>query len=237
MIEKFNANTAGNDYICSDIHGHYSLLEQALATLGFDESKDRLFSLGDLIDRGDESTQALEWLNKPWFHAIQGNHERMLINAFESQSNMLFHQWFAWGGHWAEDMDIEEIEVFYRAFIQCPIAIELELSNGKHVALVHAELPDSCNWDDVRQLLKTTDPKLAESTLVISNMLWNKAQPFYPAEKIENITNVENIDHTFHGHTIVGDYVTLANRTFMDLGSYKTGKIGIVNPVEFLSGV
>ena len=56
MIELVPANNVGIDYICSDIHGHFSLLESQLEKVGFDPDKDRLFSLGDLIDRGDEST-------------------------------------------------------------------------------------------------------------------------------------------------------------------------------------
>jgi len=89
VIRSYACNAPGTDYICSDIHGHFSLLTQQLAQIKFNEKTDRLFSLGDLIDRGDESGQALEWLAKPWFFAIQGNHERMLINAYESRSESL----------------------------------------------------------------------------------------------------------------------------------------------------
>jgi len=87
MIKFIHKNIRGTDYICSDIHGHFYLLEKELKRVGFKEEVDRLFSLGDLIDRGDDSSQVLKWINKAWFYAIQGNHERMLINAFESQSD------------------------------------------------------------------------------------------------------------------------------------------------------
>jgi serine/threonine protein phosphatase 1 len=98
MLQSFKKNPIGNDYICSDIHGHFYILEAELLRIGFDEQTDRLFCLGDLIDRGDESALALEWLKRPWFFAIQGNHERMLINAFESDSEILWRQWMMWVG-------------------------------------------------------------------------------------------------------------------------------------------
>ena len=59
MLKTFSPNDVGNDYICSDIHGHFSLLEAELSLISFDKNKDRLFCVGDLIDRGDESDLAL----------------------------------------------------------------------------------------------------------------------------------------------------------------------------------
>lgn len=218
LISAFGVNVEGRDYICSDIHGHFSLLAQQLQQINFNEKTDRLFSLGDLIDRGDESDQALEWLAKPWFFAIQGNHERMLINAYESRSESLWFQWMMWGGSWAKGMDFDELEPFYRAFSALPLAIELALPNGKSVGLVHAELPDICDWNDIKQLLAHIEPNQIESTLATSDMLWSKIQPYLPADEIPRVEPVRNVDHVFHGHTIVENYRTITNRTFMDWG-------------------
>ncbi|MGK0173918.1 MAG: serine/threonine protein phosphatase 1 [Ulvibacter sp.] len=234
MIKYIVKNVNGTDYICSDIHGHFYILEAELKNVSFNEETDRLFSLGDLIDRGDDSDQVLEWLEKPWFYAIQGNHERILINAYESQSDMLRHQWFAWGGQWAEDITDEEIEPFYNALSKLPIAIELELSNNAKVGLVHAELPNKCDWNDLTKLLETAKPKDIEATREISDLLWKKSQPFGTTDEILEIEPVTNIHHVFHVHTIVSDYHTITNRTFMDLGSYETGKIGFVDLIDFL---
>lgn len=235
MIKTFSKNLTGKDYICSDIHGHFSILQEALDGVGFNEQCDRLFSLGDLIDRGDESSLALEWLAKPWFFAIQGNHERMLINTIERQSETLRQQWMMWGGDWAEDMDFHDLQPFYEQFSRLPIAMEIELSEGKRVGLVHAELSNTCDWNHVRQLLLSLSPLKVEENLEASDMLWNKNQPYLSSELRSKIHPVQNIDHVFHGHTIVVDYLTITNRTFMDLGAYQTGEIGLVQPVEFLA--
>lgn len=235
MIKFIHKNIRGTDYICSDIHGHFYLLEEALKRVGFKEEVDRLFSLGDLIDRGDGSSQVLEWINKPWFYAIQGNHERMLINAFESQSDILRHQWFAWGGQWAEDMADEEVEPFYNALSELPIAIDIELANGLHVGLVHAELPNTCDWNSVILLLQSAKPNDIESNREISDLLWKRSQAFSTVDEILDIELVTNVGHVFHGHTIVSDYHTITNRTFMDLGSYESGTIGFIEPVSFLA--
>ncbi|MES2674550.1 MAG: metallophosphoesterase [Pseudomonadota bacterium] len=234
MLHCFSKNSLGKDYICSDIHGHFSILQEALNNLGFDEQHDRLFSLGDLIDRGDESHLALEWLAKPWFFAIQGNHERMLINTVEQESETLRRQWLMWGGDWAEDMDFDRLRPYYEAFSKLPIAIELELINGNSVSLVHAELPDECDWSKVKDLLLNIDRLKVEAIRETSDMLWNKIQPYSSPEKMALVGNVKNIYHVFHGHSIVEDYLTIANRTFMDLGAYKTTRIGIICPSDFI---
>lgn len=76
-VVHYGQNTAGRDFAVGDIHGCFSALQQALDAIGFSESTDRLFSVGDLVDRGPESEQVLTWLDKPWFHAICGNHDFM----------------------------------------------------------------------------------------------------------------------------------------------------------------
>lgn len=63
-----------------DLHGHRSLLERELDRLGFDPARDRVLSVGDLVDRGPESLETLSLIEEPWFHAVLGNHELMLLN-------------------------------------------------------------------------------------------------------------------------------------------------------------
>lgn len=76
---KYEKNLIGKDYVVGDIHGSFSALEKLLFKIGFDKKKDRLFSVGDLVDRGNESYKSLEYLSYPWFYAISGNHEQIII--------------------------------------------------------------------------------------------------------------------------------------------------------------
>lgn len=217
------------------MHGHFSLLSGLLDEVSFDSKVDRLFSLGDLIDRGDESSDVLQWLAKSWFFPIQGNHERMLINAINLDEQYMFHQWYMWGGDWAEDLSVEELEPFYSAFMQIPIAIELETIFGGSVALIHAELPDVCDWLEVKKLLERTSRNDIEKEQMLSDMLWMKSQPNASLSDRAKIRAVKNIDHVFHGHTPVDEMIRIQNRTFMDLGSYKSGKIGFIDLNSYLS--
>ena len=59
-LERFERNESGRDLVVGDIHGMFPHLSALLAQLEFDESRDRLFSVGDLVDRGPASTEAVE---------------------------------------------------------------------------------------------------------------------------------------------------------------------------------
>lgn len=73
-------NTQGRDFVVGDLHGHRALLEEELDRCGFDPRRDRVLSVGDLVNRGPASLATLALIEEPWFHAVLGNHELMLLN-------------------------------------------------------------------------------------------------------------------------------------------------------------
>lgn len=69
-------------WFCGDVHGQYDLLLTALRQAGFNpELGHRLFACGDLIDVGPQSAQVIQLLQEPWFDSVEGNHERMMLQA------------------------------------------------------------------------------------------------------------------------------------------------------------
>lgn len=238
-LKKFSANTKGIDYICADIHGHFSLLDDILLNTGFDSSRDRVFCLGDLIDRGEDSGKALDYLAKPWFHSILGNHELMLIKAVESQSKEVFEWWYYWGGDWASGFSVEELKRYSEIFKRLPVAIELSLRNGSNVGLVHAELPASASWNTISgQLSAIPEDEWRLDDYSVAAMVWSKSIVFATEKEQKKVKPIRNIEHVFHGHSIVySKPLTINNRTYMDLGSYETGEIGFIDPVDFLTVV
>jgi len=69
----------GRDFIVGDLHGCVGYLDTLMRHVGFDTSTDRLFSVGDLADRGPDSPGSLELLKQPWFYPVMGNHDAMLL--------------------------------------------------------------------------------------------------------------------------------------------------------------
>jgi serine/threonine protein phosphatase 1 len=80
VVERYSRNALGRDFAVGDVHGCFSLLDAELAARGFDPSRDRLFSVGDLIDRGAESPSVLEAVHRHQIKAVRGNHEQGILD-------------------------------------------------------------------------------------------------------------------------------------------------------------
>lgn len=152
QFAHFSANARGRDFAVGDIHGHFHRLQAALDQLGFDPALDRLFSVGDLVDRGPDSFDALQWLDKPWFFAVQGNHEALTLQLMAGHSRLNLMDYRQSGGAWFIDSP-ESIRVRYaQRFRSLPVALEVETAEGL-VGLVHADCPFP-SWTTLRTYLQ-----------------------------------------------------------------------------------
>lgn len=208
FLKKFDANTLGRDFVVGDIHGCFSKLCSTLDALGFDVKKDRLFSVGDLVDRGPSSHEAIDWIAQPWFHAVRGNHEQMAIGVASGHHNM--GNYLANGGGWFLMLDEDRQQLIAKAFDALPFAIEI----AGRVGIVHAEVPDN-DWNRIR-FLDERWPQMSKNKQrdVTEQLMWAR-------EKIatRNDAVVRNIDRVFVGHTPVSMPVRLGNVQYIDTGA------------------
>lgn len=73
----------GYSYVMSDIHGMAALFEKMLGLIGFGP-EDRLFILGDMIDRGPDPDRVLDLvMSAPNMIALKGNHEDAFVTWYE----------------------------------------------------------------------------------------------------------------------------------------------------------
>ena len=77
---KINPNVDGRDFVVGDLHGCYDELICLLEHVHFNYEQDRVFCVGDLIDRGPKSEDCLKLLREPWFFSSLGNHESMYLD-------------------------------------------------------------------------------------------------------------------------------------------------------------
>jgi serine/threonine protein phosphatase 1 len=226
-------------FVVGDIHGRFDLLEKELDKLGFDEEMDFLFSVGDLVDRGPYSNQAVDYVFKPWFHAIRGNHEEMC--APDSGGT---HWHISNGGKWFADMldaDENKARDFAAVLRDLPLALEVQLADGRLMGLVHAEYPcltrkDEMyltDWAEVQELVKLHGEKENQE---YNPFLWNRdqvyramklkklldANPEYVSERKLREFNPKNVDLMFFGHTPLKEPFTLGKCTWLDTGAFAT---------------
>ncbi len=202
------ANKVGRDFAVGDIHGSFDALQSGLNSIGFSPEKDRLFSVGDLVDRGPQSKQVLQWLDQPWFYAICGNHDFMI---WRSALGMPYPHVdvMAHGGEWLQELSLADQHTVGQRLAQLPLAIELETRQGP-VGLVHADCPFD-DWQDMRQR------ELAPSDKDFC--LWSRERYLLNYKK-----PVRNIRAVVHGHTTLDKMQQLGNVYFIDTGGWKAGQ-------------
>jgi serine/threonine protein phosphatase 1 len=85
--------------VIGDVHGYYQglmiLLEKIAPT-----SAEEVYFLGDLIDRGPQSAQVVNFVKQNNYICLLGNHEQMLLEALSNKlnSNQTIQAWLYSGG-------------------------------------------------------------------------------------------------------------------------------------------
>lgn len=207
QVMRFELNQRGRDFVVGDVHGSFSALQTALATIGFSAATDRLFCTGDLVDRGPESHLVMEWLEKPWFSSTQGNHDLMAsdhaLGAATAVSNLTNH-----GGDWLLDLSkADQIRIGGR-LRALPLTIQVETSGGS-VGLVHADFP-SDDWRAVEAPFSEEDRQIC---------LWSTMR----FDRVYQ-TGVSNVRALIHGHVTLSVPRKLGNVLFIDTGGWMPGK-------------
>jgi serine/threonine protein phosphatase 1 len=214
-VRRFTQNTAGRDLVVGDVHGCFTKLQAALDAVGFDPGAgDRLFSVGDLVDRGPESAQVLRWLGQPWFAAIKGNHEAMACEFSAGQASASLYGMN--GGGWFIAMTPPERLPFLDAFEALPVAIEVETAHGL-VGLVHADCP-TVSWSKFTDAMRAGRGASVEFERMLDMAIWSRDRINH-GDRI----GVEGVSAVVVGHTPVSRVTSLGNVLFIDTGGWLQG--------------
>ncbi len=207
VIARFELNSRGRDFVVGDIHGMFPHLRVLLEDIKFDPATDRVFSVGDLVDRGACSREALDWLELPWFFSCRGNHEQLAVDSEDSE---ILEAWVQYnGGGWWLELNSCNREQFRRYFGNLPLAMEVETASGV-VGIVHADVPPLTSWDRFLQLLelKTRDAALYA--------MWSRNRI---QGSVSNKPVTGAVDRIYCGHTPVREVVSLGNVHHIDTGA------------------
>ena len=198
-------NQAGRDLVVGDVHGCFRTLDRALSELGFDPTRDRLFGVGDLVNRGPHSEEALTWLETRFHTVTMGNHERPIRDWFRSK---------LLGGRprslpWLRKVPSDHNQRWFDALDVMPLALTIETAHGP-VGVIHAQVPDPV-WDRALELLSTGAPDSTDIALL-----------GFETEEEEARVRAQPVDGLralVHGHWPVKEVETTLNRWNIDTGA------------------
>lgn len=172
--------------VIGDVHGHYEGMMNLLNAVAPD-SGDQVYFLGDLIDRGPQSCQVIEFVKNSPYQSLLGNHEHLLLEAFPNGQVYApaLQAWLQSGG---------------RATVSSYVDIDLLVEHVKWIRT----LPVYLDLGDVWLVHAGVKPDLAIEQQSYAEFCWirdefhSSMQPYFPDKTI--ITG-HTITFTFQGVT------------------------------------
>jgi serine/threonine protein phosphatase 1 len=220
LLQKVERNTLGRDFVVGDIHGCYNLLCKGLIDIEFDFKKDRLFAVGDLVDRGLQNMEVLRFFQrKAQLYTVLGNHESMMMDYVSPGLGSNGEVWKRNGGDWYDRLTGSEedelnllVEWIYK---MVPYVIEIDHERGP-VFISHAT-----------PLSEYTDIKMGANK---ESLIWDRSTLYWARAKSQNETKMnDRFQHiTYHGHTPLKSVFKAGNSTWLDTGAFATENLTIL---------
>lgn len=209
IYQKVDGSKYRNIWVVGDLHGCYTNLMNQLDALKFDTAQDLLISVGDLIDRGAENVECLELLQMPWFKAVRGNHEQMMLDGLSKNGNV--NHWLINGGSWFFNLDCDK-ELLAKALIhlvaELPLIIEVSTASQK-VVICHADYPSG-----EYEFGKEIDPEL---------VIWNRERISCSIDG--SLSEIKGADLFIFGHTPANRPIKYENQLYIDTGAVFCGNL------------
>ena len=210
-------------YAVGDVHGRLDLLDKMLGLIEADldqhpARRALLLFLGDIIDRGPSSAQAIERL-RSYRHAnvrtvfLLGNHEEVLLRILNGERGIL-DSWLRFGGGEclaSYGVDPKTVKALPERDALKLIRQSVPEDHRKFIG----DWADTLRFGDYLFVHAGIRPSIDLSMQSQSDLRWIR-QPFLDDEG----------DHGFvivHGHTISQDVVERPNRVGIDTGAYRSG--------------
>ena len=210
--------SGGRDFVFGDIHGCFGTVEHALEALSHHPDRDRLFSLGDLIDYGTRSHEALKWIGSRFTAAVRGNHEQMMIewlwngSLFASDAKIWREHWTSW---WFRSSEPAEVRWrWFDALQSLPFAATIHTAGGTRIGLVHGYpslRDDITTWDGLCAALENEGARDTSGAVGPNarSAMWDRP----PTYADRGVSGLQNIELVLHGHDPAPEPRWTAERT------------------------
>ena len=176
VIAKNNKNES-NIYVCSDLHGNYNFYKAITREL---KENDRLYVLGDVIDRGKDGIKILQDVikrkEKGQVEFLVGNHELMMVQSLFLNNEKVRNDWLIDGNGGKKTLeefnklDVNEQNKMKEFLLNSYVYKNIKI-NDKPVHLVHAKSiqdKEENNEKTLREMIKE------EQDSKINEALWSR---------------------------------------------------------------
>ncbi|WP_418186817.1 metallophosphoesterase family protein [Aliarcobacter lanthieri] len=205
-------------YIISDVHGCFKSL-LALIDKFPNKQNSKIVFVGDLVDRGKNSYDVVEFVINNNYDCVKGNHEELFLDyaPIYGENDDTKYWLYSCGGEATHKSykNIEDLKRHYSYFEKLPLYIEYKDYvdiNGRYLVVSHSTVASAWSFRDSKDKI---DQEIFES-----QVLWSRNRDF----DNKDIFNV-------YGHTIYDNPKITPYSMGIDLGCYhKKDNIKLPNP-------
>lgn len=211
-------------YAVGDVHGRLDLFEAMIAAIEADDAArgpsatSEVILLGDLIDRGPDSAgvvaAARDWKGRRNVRILLGNHEEMLLKAFDSEQ--VLRNFLRWGGRETVLSYVADPGEYHRADLAGTRAL-MNASIPQEDLTFISSFEDSIAIGDYLFVHAGVDPNVPLDEQEVSDLRWIR-EPFLSHAGDFGAVVV-------HGHTITDDPHVRSNRIGIDTGAFNSGRL------------
>lgn len=143
--QAINDEQRGEEYVCSDLHGQYEVYKSMIDSI---KENDKLYILGDVIDRGPDGIKILQDIadrqESGQVELFLGNHEYMMLQSLFLEDESVKKIWTSennGGNKTKQDFDqlsIEDKNRIIELLLNSLVYKEIECNNER-IHLVHAK--------------------------------------------------------------------------------------------------
>jgi serine/threonine protein phosphatase 1 len=146
---KISQNFSGRDFVVTDINGCFNELMRLTSSVGFSDS-DRLFMLGNSINRGLQAKEVIEFTKNENVYPLLGNDEFYMLMSLSpgmpnDEREVFLSQWDANGGEWRKSATPVQLNELYKQVLKWPLTYTVD--GLRRVGLVHSEVPFN-SWSE-----------------------------------------------------------------------------------------
>lgn len=214
ILNKQKINNTARVFIVGDLHGQLTKLKEKLASVKFIYGVDYLISVGDLVDRGPEIKQLIDFiLETPNCYGVFGNHDNFLL-----QFDTFPEKWFGDNRNGSEttvaQLGFENLKKYKKKLLShFTLMLEIEYRDKK-IGVVHAGIPMDENkpfkWEKIIK-------KAKRNKYYRANLIWDRSiiRKIIDNKNLD-IPEIKGVDFVVHGHTTLEKPIVFKNRYYID---------------------
>ena len=201
---KFQIDSQTGIWVIGDVHGEYNKLIQLVEKI---PSNAKICFVGDLIDRGKDSSKVVEYVMGNKHKCTLGNHEIMMIKAGDDENNNL--RWQRYGGRQTlQSYQYFNDETWFKHidfFKSLPYFLYFEIDGHKPLVVSHSYIHHV--WQGKEHNFTEKDGK---------DILWRH---MYEKDLFNTHREYQNDIFNIFGHSPVKEPVITSTYVMIDTGA------------------